>query len=411
MMGLSDSEKLYGLSLLWKEVHYNFAHFDKVPELDWDETYKTYIPLVLNTKSTIEYYRILSKFMALLKDGHTYVMPPRYILEQMYCPRVEFDNLNNKVIVINVEESMQIEIPIGSEVIEINGVPMENYLNTEVFPYVSSSTEHYMWKKALKRLFVDCNDSDIKIKICTLSGENKEVNLKRCSIKKVGLEKYYGFPKPRTEFKILENNIAYLALNTFILYEVLDDFKKYLSDIKKCKGLIIDLRKNQGGHSEIGEEIIKYFTDKPFLTSKWKSPKYIAAYKSWNKNYKEWHEEDSEIVPTYNYETIKIPIAILTGNCTFSAAEDFLVSMDSINLATFVGQKTAGSTGSPLHIKIPGGGYAGICSKKDVFPDGHEFVGYGIQPHVYVEQTLNDIIGKSDSTLEIGLKNIKQKII
>ena len=33
---LTDSEKLYELSLLWKEAGCNFAHFDAVPDLDWD---------------------------------------------------------------------------------------------------------------------------------------------------------------------------------------------------------------------------------------------------------------------------------------------------------------------------------------------------------------------------------------
>ena len=41
---LSDSDKLYGLSLFWREVSYNFAFFDQVPELDWDQAYKEFIP-------------------------------------------------------------------------------------------------------------------------------------------------------------------------------------------------------------------------------------------------------------------------------------------------------------------------------------------------------------------------------
>ncbi|MCG6961215.1 hypothetical protein LJE82_15100 [bacterium BMS3Abin03] len=67
---LSDEEKIYGLSILWKEVSYNFAYFDKVPEIDWDETYQTYIPKVIAAKSIIEYYDVLKQFLALLKLGH-----------------------------------------------------------------------------------------------------------------------------------------------------------------------------------------------------------------------------------------------------------------------------------------------------------------------------------------------------
>jgi carboxyl-terminal processing protease len=33
---LSAAERSYGLSLIWQEANYNFAFFDRVPDLDWD---------------------------------------------------------------------------------------------------------------------------------------------------------------------------------------------------------------------------------------------------------------------------------------------------------------------------------------------------------------------------------------
>ena len=76
---LSNEEKLYGLSKFWQEVNYNFAFFDQVPDLDWDEAYREFIPKVLATKNDFEYYRTLQRFCALLKDGHTNVYIPRRI--------------------------------------------------------------------------------------------------------------------------------------------------------------------------------------------------------------------------------------------------------------------------------------------------------------------------------------------
>jgi len=34
--GLTEDEKVAGLSKLWSEVKYNFGYFDRVPDLDWD---------------------------------------------------------------------------------------------------------------------------------------------------------------------------------------------------------------------------------------------------------------------------------------------------------------------------------------------------------------------------------------
>ena len=80
---LSDDEKIAGLSRLWSEVKYNFAYFERVPDLDWDKTYLEYLPRVRQTKSTLEYYRVLQEMCALLKDGHTSVSLPDELWRQM----------------------------------------------------------------------------------------------------------------------------------------------------------------------------------------------------------------------------------------------------------------------------------------------------------------------------------------
>lgn len=41
-----------------------------------------------------------------------------------------------------------------------------------------------------------------------------------------------------------------------------------------------------------------------------------------------------------------------------------------------------------------------VCSKKDTYPDGREFVGYGIKPDIRVEKTLKDYMDNKDPVLE-----------
>ena len=52
---LSREWKLFGLAQFWKEVSYNFAYFDQVPELDWDQQYLHFIEVVGNTENDHEY--------------------------------------------------------------------------------------------------------------------------------------------------------------------------------------------------------------------------------------------------------------------------------------------------------------------------------------------------------------------
>ncbi|MHC4742441.1 MAG: S41 family peptidase, partial [Planctomycetota bacterium] len=78
--------------------------------------------------------------------------------------------------------------------------------------------------------------------------------------------------------------------------------------------------------------------------------------------------------------------------------------------ATVVGRKTAGSTGQPLSIKLPGFGGARICTKWDTYPDGREFVGIGIIPDVEVFPTSADIAENRDVVLEKGLEVLRSKL-
>jgi C-terminal processing protease CtpA/Prc len=108
--------------------------------------------------------------------------------------------------------------------------------------------------------------------------------------------------------------------------------------------------------------------------------------------------------------TLTVPIVVLTGHNTFSSAENFLVVLDKIKRATFVGQKTAGSTGQPLTIDLPGGGQAYICTRRVLYSDGSDFVGYGITPHVSAEPALDDILNGRDTILEKGIEVLKEKM-
>ena len=103
------------------------------------------------------------------------------------------------------------------------------------------------------------------------------------------------------------------------------------------------------------------------------------------------------------------PVLVLTGAATFSAAEDFAVAFDGMQRGTLVGEATAGSTGQPLFIKLPGGGAARICTKQDSYPDGRPFVGVGVQPQHIVRPTVDGVRAGRDEVLEAALAQLPSK--
>lgn len=77
---------------------------------------------------------------------------------------------------------------------------------------------------------------------------------------------------------------------------------------------------------------------------------------------------------------------------------------------TKIGRNSFGSTGQPYLFDLPGGGSARVCTKRDTYPDGREFVGNGVKPDIEVIPTLKDFIANKDVTLNTALDYLNKKI-
>jgi C-terminal processing protease CtpA/Prc len=234
------------------------------------------------------------------------------------------------------------------------------------------------------------------------------------------------------EYKVFDKRIAYVALNSFSDAKINTLFENLLPSLEKAKGIILDLRYNGGGDDGIAFNILKHFIkDTVFLGS-------ASTYRDFNPYLQAvgryvqvadtaGHPDKRNAwllyngYPIYtkpavwrskidnNIKRISAPVVILTGPYTASAAEDFIIATDNQKHITKIGQPTNGSTGMPYRFDLPGGGSARICVKKDMYPDGREFVGYGIQPDIEIIPTVNDYLKNKDVVLEAGVKFLKEQ--
>jgi carboxyl-terminal processing protease len=439
---ISDTEKLYGLSVFWKEAAYNFAYFDKT-NINWDSTYQAYIPQVLATRNTWDYYRVMQRFCALLKDGHTNVFMPsgKLMKASLYYPLV-FSWIDGKVIVINVPKKDSLLVPVGAEVVAVNNTPILEYLQRDIIPYIAASAPHQLWNDAGNQLFLHADTTrNFLLKLKTPTGKIIDHTTHVRNYRQNWAYTAPNFPWQRTRFQQLPGGIAYVQLNTFGDDSVVTDFKKHLPELYQAKGVIIDLRNNGGGSTGTGIAILKYFTDqKQIMGSAMRTREHIAAYKAWgsfikdedlekrlkeNPFGKEWTLKAYNIsrgnywfggdtTAFYNGEAmqrISVPLVVLMGNNTASAAEDFLIALDDLKgRAITIGERSYGSTGQPLSFDLPGGGSARICTKRDTYPDGREFVGYGVKPDIEVKRTLEDYMKKRDAQLDKAIEVVKSKM-
>lgn len=431
---LTAEEKIYGLSKLWQEVNYNFVYMDKVDREAWEGSFRSTIQNVLYTANDYQYYRELQKFCALLKDGHTNVYLPEGIDTLIYNSdfgdyRLFLENVDGEVIITRVNESKKHELPIGSRVLEVNWVPVWDYIDQYVAPYIGTSTDYVLKDLAVMRLLEGPVGATYTIKVMKPDGSTTTLDLKH---ERSGEKEVYP---PLEAEKLLEfkmyDQTAYVALNSFRNNKLDSLFTAIMPELTRAKGLIIDLRLNSGGNTSVGVNILEYITTDSLLYGPVSmSREHIPVFKAWGSSVQpqdttgnDWRTKcllyyQDKMYYTFDYspwvcgpksQRMEKPTVVLTGHLTASAAEDFLVFADNQEHIIRIGEHTYGSTGQPYVFDLPGGGFAIVCTKKDIFKDGREFVGYGIAPHIEVKRSLQDYLDNRDPVLEKALEYLNDK--
>lgn len=229
---LSNTDKLYGLSKFWSEAKYNFAFFDHA-KINWDSTYQAYIPQVLATKNTWEYYKVMKRFCALLKDGHTDVYEPGSLYKTSRYKYLVVENFDHHFYITNVPVQVKDEVPMGSEVMSVDGRDIQEYVKNELMPYISASAPQQLWNDAASAMFYGTDTA--KVTHLTLKTPKGKFIKYDYQFHTYGAK--WERPRPayqRFEFKKMDD-IGYVKINTFEDEKVIGDFKAILPDLYNCK--------------------------------------------------------------------------------------------------------------------------------------------------------------------------------
>jgi len=398
---ISEDEKMAGLSRLWAEVKYNFAFFHQVPEVDWDALYVAYLPKVRETKSTLEYYRLLQELCAKLRDSHTAVYLPSEVHSTVYArPAIATELVEGKVIITDVfDDTLRAEgVNPGLELVEVDGVPVHDYARQQVMPYKGLSTQQSRELFTYREVLWGAEGRAVTVGLRDERGAVLERMLPRLAASEIEGKSWKPF-----EFEMLDGNIAYVVLNTVADEEVVSSFDAAFEAMQQADALIIDVRQNSGGSSQIGWQLLGRVTDKPFRGHVALTRRYAPYARAHGVD--PWEVEtstDGELSPD-GAKVFAKPVVVLTSAFTGSAAEDFCVSFDAMGRGTIIGEPTGGSTGQPLRFKLPGGGSGRVCTIESRYPDGEEYVGVGVQPDILVRPTVADVRAGRDTVLEAAV--------
>jgi C-terminal processing protease CtpA/Prc len=424
---ISLAKKLHDLSLFWSEAKYNFANFDEL-KFNWDSLYYSFIPQIINTKNDYEFLRLMQQFAANLKDAHSGVWGGNLSSYLDYIP-LNFSNFNEKIYITNARKGIGLDSSIiGAKVTSINGIETNEYLEKYTLPFISSSTQGMKNKIATSIFSYGKKYEVVNLKIIKNNGRDTIIKLKRNG--EETRRKNQEYLIERSAWKFLEcedlgNSILLLKANSFSsLKKFKYEFAKHSKKIHNSKGLVIDLRKNGGGTTDVAiflaKKIIKANSFNTFSAqtrihnaTKKANGNYVKANKSF------YLMNAFEDIPSIaikveeNEKKLNMPIIILTSEYTCSAAEDFLLMLYEHNeRPLIIGSETAGSSGSPLVIKgFKSGIGARVCAKRIIFPlSKKRFVNQGIKPDIKIENSIINFLNNKDIVLDTAYNILLKKI-
>lgn len=415
----TTSERIYILSSVWKDLCKNFAFPERFKEIDPDSLYKEYIPKVLHAENEQHFSNLMAEFLSSFNDGHTKFNDNNI---KRYKVPVIFSWVKDQLFVTNIPTALKQEIPLGSQIVEVEGEPLMDYLQKQVYPIVPASNDNWRKRKALDFFLTGDKDTRYNCSIKTPGGDIKDVSLTTGIIGYEDISDWLIHRDNRICYvKNLPGDILYMKLSTFTKPQsVKEEFQKYLSQFLSSKGVIFDIRGNRGGTDESWHNLIQYIADQDvniqdgiMITSRVSNtavelygkgaPQLADYYNGVAMQPLQLDPFKSKIPDSLK---IKSPIILLVDGFTASAAEDFAVTMKNLKLATLVGTSTAGVVSSPKAHDHGHGYWSQISFCRFSNPDGSDIIHTGVIPDTHIEYTLDDALGKTDTALDTAIKII-----
>ncbi len=352
-------------------VKENYSLYES-KHIDIDALSASYAERIGKLSTAEEYGKALLEYFASLQSGHAFVCLkeyrigafPVYIGDSLFVDKpdtyLQQSGFNDK-----------------DRIIAVDGVPAKIWMDRNE-KYIPASTPEYRRLKTARCLFKSHTDTEKTYTVC------READTLDLQLILLPEENMPVAGQPETSWRILNDSIGYLAINT-MMNGVMESFDKDYPRVKHLPYLIVDVRRNGGGNSNNGRDLCRYLIRKeqPHCLSNIPMMPMKDAYQG--------------------------KVLLLTSTITLSAAESFVVDMKESGNAVLIGEPTGGDTGNhPRTFKTSHGTSFRIPTNPPALsPKGFPLEGIVIAPDYLVRQTVSDFMEGRDTQLEFALRYIQ----
>lgn len=410
------------------EVHPGL--YDRLSKSDLEGRFGSIKAGLQDTVSAIDLYGSIAPVVAQIGDAHTaMVLPYSEVMVKAgkYVP--VYPTIDSNTGRMYVKASVGNVVPYDSEIVSINGVSAKE-MKDRMLVFVGGEREffrltmidnsimgmfHYLFAAPEYAITYIEPDGKEEKSITLQAVEADRLNSGLVlSPKIMKLMAEHGSEAPYM-FRIMDDKTV--AVMNFDACQDVEGMKAFADSMftvlreKGIKNLIIDVRYNGGGNSNVGDVLLKYIAPKPFAqygkTLVKVTPTTIALTGNrYDKPDTHIFPEDSvsRHEPLPEAQRFDGRVFLLTSHTTFSSASSFAWAFKETGCGTVVGEETGGMSvhyGDVIGFRLPNSGLAvNVSHKRFWLPGADEDDIHGVLPDIFCPQ---------EKALEVAIDCIEKR--
>jgi hypothetical protein len=394
-------------------IAYNvLQHFQPYPEFNSIPIDSAFVHAIHKTRkdsSRTDFLRTIQLFFANINDSHCSSVD--LLNRRNYFIPLYFSNCDEKIILKECFDEMCGEMLAGDIIMKIDNVPIEDLMKYQM-EQTSSNTHARRIRRSASLIGLSTNNNPVKITYLNANNEEKDHIMNKAKISlfnmkyvnssgktiTVSRKKYTASMISKNNFKEIDTGIYYIDVAGLSRRSIRTNF----DDLKDAKGLVLDFRSYP---EYVSYKLWGYFSDKPLISPQWVYDNFCFPF----------HENVNVDTFGYNWKPVEnnlgeIPKVFIIGPSTISYGETVLYMYKKNESGLIIGQPTAACNGNKRTVKLPCKIIFEFTGMRVLNHDNTVYQGTGIQPDIFVNQTVDGIRNQQDEFLNEALKALKANL-